>query len=191
MRFKNGQTVKGGRSGDLLRISEEISERHGLSSSWAASTELVLLEVDPTRLHVYWHIEHADLFRARVAAGDPCASLVLRVLPSDPSPDTANSAPPIQVKGLSESHYVDVPEPGVACYAEIGLKLRDESIYPLVRSNIAYPPRAEESLDYEMIPVDTRVRPESPPVDDAFGQTMSRPLPMDRVDGPFPASSWS
>lgn len=187
-----GQTNRAGLSRtDLLRISESISATHGLGGADRFTTELVLLEVDPWRLHAYWHIEHSDLFRARVAAGDPCASLVIRIREAEPDSGTGWIPKEELVTGLTRSHYLEAPVNGTGCYAEIGLKLQDGSLHALVRSNIAYPPRQRESPVYEMIAVDTRVRRDPPAEDVHFGETMLVPLQLDTLDVDASRSSWS
>ena len=173
----------------LRQISEDIAAAYSLVGLNRASTRLVLLDVDPCRVHAYWRIEHNALFRVRVAAADPSPRLVLRVRTLVRSP--ANRAPPqdFPVRTLTGSLYIDLPSGGAGCYAEIGLQCHGR-FHPLAVSNLVRPPPGQASSRYELIPVDTRIDAQVPPADPRCGEAMDGPLPLPAADeGSWPGNS--
>ncbi len=62
----------------LLAVCEELAE---YPIPGPAAPELVLLEIDPIRLHAYWHLDPEALEQALRDAGTPYAPVAVRLLP--------------------------------------------------------------------------------------------------------------
>jgi len=105
------------------------------------TTELVLLEVSPHRLHAYWHITAEDLAGVLSTARDPQARLVIRFLEQG-TPDTAFD---VELTETSGRRYVELPQDAKRYAGELGLRIADGRLLPLARSNIAELPRSGQS----------------------------------------------
>lgn len=143
---------------ELRQISTEIVAR------WfrpLQGNRLTLLEIDPWRLHAYWHVAEADLAaaRARLPDGGRDAALVLRF--SDLSPRTADGPPPherfdLEVRGASNNWYVGLWRDAKHYSAELGLRAADGAFVALVRSNEVVTPRGGPSPELDFRNVEVR-----------------------------------
>ncbi len=118
-------------------------------------TELVLMDVDPRRIHAYWHVSPTDLEAAGFVGTSP--PLVLRVYDVT---DATAGAPgseffDVDVQGLESRCYVDLWQAGRAYDAELALRSAGGTLQTLARSNRVQTPREQP---------DSGVRgPERPP----------------------------
>ncbi|NBC32604.1 MAG: DUF4912 domain-containing protein [Alphaproteobacteria bacterium] len=144
-------------------------------------TELVLLDVDPHRLHAYWTIDRETLNAALRALGSagPQGPMILRFeeLGADGAVAEAFDVP---VHGFKNAWYVDIWRDGCSYRAALGMRGSDGAMVWLARSNrIAVPPArpsAETGLDWltvEQMPTTRSLFPElhervPPPQDDAL-----------------------
>lgn len=97
-------------------------------------TGLVLLDVDPRRLHAYWTVTPAEMADARrgLCNGEERAPMVLRV--HDLADEDA--APfDLEVLGLQSRQYVDLFKDGGSYRAELGLLNDDGSLVTVATSN--------------------------------------------------------
>jgi len=127
----------------LQAVSEEVALQFPAPFD---ETELVLMGVDPHRVHAYWHVAARDLAAAHERAGGARSStLVLRV--RDVTPDESGLERDwepfdIEVQGLDSHCYVDLWQDGRAYEAELGLGAPDGSLIGLARSNRVETPHA-------------------------------------------------
>jgi hypothetical protein len=109
-------------------------------------TELVLMDVDPHRVHAYWHVAGRDLAAAQEQAGGARSNhLVLRVRDVTPDESDLEGYPEpfdIEVQGLDSHCYVDLWQDGRTYEAELGLRAPDDSLIGLARSNRVETPHA-------------------------------------------------
>ncbi len=141
---------------ELRQISEQIS------AAWfppMAANRLTLLDIDPWRLHAYWHVAAQDLAAAQasLAGGGRDARLVLRF--TDLSPRLPGAQPhehfDIEVEQRHNNWYLDLWRDAKHYVAELGLRAADGDFIALVRSNEVVTPRAGPSpeLDFRQIEV--------------------------------------
>ena len=121
----------------LLEASEEVRSSFPREH---AGTELVLIDVDPHRLHAFWTIPVALMEDARARPGGAGAAMVLRVFP------LANGARgasffDVEVGGLKGRTYVDVWQPERRYTASLGLRTAGGEFIAFANANeIALPP---------------------------------------------------
>lgn len=122
---------------ELLAVSESITHHFPVT---AAHTELILMDVDPTRVHAFWHIRADDLAAARTTV-DPAhdqAPLTLRFHDLQPEPGDGTFSFPgfdVPVDGLDNHREVTLWD-GVGNYmVELGLRLTNGHLAVLARSN--------------------------------------------------------
>ncbi len=133
----------------LRNIAEEIASEFPPPQ---IGTELVLLEVDPTRAHAYWSIDLDDFLDARLDAGSEQAPLVLRMYDITGVAFNGSNALDVfdaEIQGLHGHHYVDLVKFGRSYIAEIGFRRGDASLAFLARSNEVHTPPAEQSSRYD------------------------------------------
>jgi len=143
---------------ELRRIGAEITER------WSRPPEanrLTLLEVDPWRVHAYWHVAEADLAaaRGRLPGGGRDAVLVLRF--TDLSPRAEGTAQPherfdIEVREARNNWYVGLWRDAKHYAAELGLRARDGEFVALARSNEVATPRGRPAPELEFRQLEVR-----------------------------------
>lgn len=120
----------------LLEASEEVRSSFPREH---AGTELVLIDVDPHRLHAFWTIPVALMEDARARPGGAGAAMVLRVFP------LANGARgasffDVEVGGLKGRTYVDVWQPERRYTASLGLRTAGGEFIAFANANeIALP----------------------------------------------------
>ena len=124
------------------------------------SKRIVLLPVEPHRIHAYWEfsfrqtpvVNPADQVK-QLAHDDPRRTrLTLRFheLPDAPSKTGPGKYFDLDIDSLTGSCYVDVPKPGGSYYAELGFRAAKGLFFPAVRSDIVVTPAPAPSP----IPVD-------------------------------------
>lgn len=141
---------------ELRQISTHITTQWFLP---VEGNRLTLLEIDPWRVHAYWHVAEADLAAARSSLpGGGDAALVLRF--TDLSPGTPDTAPPhprfdIEVQHARNNWYVGLWRDAKHYSAELGLRAPDGRFVALVRSNEVVTPRSGPSaeLDFRRLEV--------------------------------------
>ena len=122
----------------LLDASEEVRSSFPRD---AAGSELVLIDVDPHRLHAFWTIPVALLENARARPGGAGAAMVLRVFPLAEDPDRAGRFFDVEVGGLKGRTYVDICRPERRYAASLGLRTAHGELIAFANSNeIALPP---------------------------------------------------
>ena len=138
------------------------------------TTSLVLMDVDPHRVHAFWHVCEGDLEVARAALGPGRPDLVLRL--RDVTPAWEGTEPwgsfDIQVQGLDSHCYVDLWQDGRTYEAALALRGRDGTFVQLAVSDpvatpLAAAPRGEASVapapDATAVPVaDESLEPAAP-----------------------------
>lgn len=141
---------------DLRTISKEIETEFPKAVDDDLS-RLVLLDIDPKRIHAYWNITLPQYTRALKKAGAATKILRFYLLPSEETPlHNALHAFDIEVQGLRNQQYIDLQQDRSICAAECGLRAPDGSFFPLVKSNIVKTPPAGRSSDYSWTTIDTR-----------------------------------
>jgi len=198
---------------ELRRIGAEIT------AHWSrppAANRLTLLEVDPWRVHAYWHVAEADLAaaRARLPGGGRDAVLVLRF--TDLSPHAEGTAEPherfdIEVREARNNWYVALWRDAKHYAAELGLRAPDGGFIGLARSNEVATPRGRPAPELEFRHLEVRppraaqaqsatdgappndallseLFPERRrPEDDDYPLVSSEPSGVDLDEPPFPA----
>jgi hypothetical protein len=160
----------------LRRVADEVRNTFPRPPS---GPELVLIDVDPRRLHAFWTLPPAILEGARREFGSDAehAPMVLRVHQITQSGAAAASFD-VEVLGLQGQRYVDVEGEARLYRGELGLRRSDGSLISLAVSAQAELPRlgpAGDDSDVKMPGVPERSRE----------QTQPRP-PSEPVGHPFP-----
>jgi hypothetical protein len=140
----------------------------------SAGIELVLIDVDPHRLHAFWTIPVALMEDARARPGGAGAAMVLRVFPSAEGGEQAGRFFDVEVGGLKGRAYVEVWQPERRYTASLGLRTGAGELIAFANSNeIALPPVG---------PVPERAPPAEP-------LPAAEPAPGEEIaagDDPFP-----
>lgn len=185
---------------DLLRVSREI-EGAGFGPHPPAFSEVVLLEIDPRRVHAYWHVTPGDLMDARRLHRLPNAPLTLWLFALDEDRLAVPDAAPIHqlvASGLSGRFDFESLTGGRAYRAVIGLPLPDGRPAEVAASNPVLLPAPEPSPQSEFRSMDVR-QPAAAPArsphtdaagDEAPGSLFPSPAhsaPDLLCDLPFPA----
>jgi hypothetical protein len=124
-------------------------------------TELVLMDVDPRRIHAYWHVCPDDLEAAGAGAA-PAPPLVLRVYDVT---DSGADGPgdeffDVDIQGLESRCYVDLWQPGRVYEAELALRSAGGALQTMARSNRVQTPREQPDTALQ-----APERPPSAPID--------------------------
>lgn len=100
------------------------------------ATELVLIDVDPRRLHAFWNVslEHVQEARAELADGG-AAPLILRVTAIEEGGERP-VAHDVEVQGLQSQTYVEIWDEPRRYRARLGLRRDDGTLSALVESNV-------------------------------------------------------
>ena len=120
---------------------------------------IVALVRDPWWIFVYWEIRHdkeADSIKKLKDAGDGPDKYILRVYDVtnvDFNGKNARSHFDVELKGVSNSWYINVNSPGRLWVVDIGMLTKRNYFCLLARSNTVRTPRygASEKLDAEWI----------------------------------------
>lgn len=123
------------------------AELHALNTALAQEfpvpvdlTELVLMDVDPTRLHAFWSVMPFDLGAVEQTFDptDMASTMVLRLHDVTPARfGHVDRVRPIEidVEGLQGNRYIDDLEPGRSYVAELGLVRPDGAFVAVTESN--------------------------------------------------------
>lgn len=116
--------------------------------------ELVLIEIDPHRLHAFWTVsrEAMEMARHRLGGDGNPASMILRVFEAESN----DAAFDLDVGGLQSRSYVDIFGDTRRYRAEIGLRAADNRFVALATSNMAELPPATsaESNEFRRINIE-------------------------------------
>ena len=142
---------------EMLRYSAEI---HRLFPPPSQGTELVLMEIDPYRMHAYWHVDGDDLTHALREAGSPYSPLVVRM--QDVTGDQQAEAPAspafdVDIEGNETHRYVTVSRCGRSYEAELGVRKADGALVHLAWSGRVHLPRAGQADDDHTTALDTSI----------------------------------
>lgn len=152
---------------ELRRIAEDV--RRAFPRPLTSPT-LVLLDVDPHRLHAFWSLSLAEADAARASLGPQGleAQLVLQIHDVDRGTDTEAEAPAfleVPVQGLQGATYIDVATSARRFRAQLGWRGGDGGFALLARSNLAeLPPFSPAGIgEYREITVSVppAIRPQS------------------------------
>jgi len=141
---------------ELRAASSEIAEAFPRSVD-DDDARLVLLDVDPKRIHAYWNIplQHYTKSIKKTGAGEK----TLRVyrLPHESTPvNRPEHFFDIDVQGLRNQQYIDLQQDRASYAAEMGITASGGMFIPLVRSNVITTPPAGISPDRSSALFDTR-----------------------------------
>ena len=148
---------------EMLRFSAEILP---LFPPPPQGTELVLMEIDPYRMHAYWHVDADDLTHALREAGSPYAPLVVRMQEAtkdEQAEARASSAFDVDIEDNETHRYVTVSRCGqsyeaeLAYEAELGVRKADGTLVHLARSERVHLPRAGQAHVYNVTALDTSI----------------------------------
>ncbi|MCU0894179.1 MAG: DUF4912 domain-containing protein [Rhodospirillales bacterium] len=163
----------------LLDASKEVRSSFPRES---AGTELVLIDVDPHRLHAFWTIPVALMEDARVRPGGAGAAMVLRVFPLANGVTPTGSFFDVEVGGLKGRAYVEIWQPERRYTARLGLRTAGGEFVAFASANeIALPPAGpapEPTPPAQPAPAD-----EAAAADDPFPQLFD-------LDAVLPVSSY-
>lgn len=116
-----------------------------------ARTTLVLMEVDPYRIHAYWEVTREDRAAApnRLGSGTPPVRWLLRFYEvTQPGAADPGSSFEVSVDLAPGNWYVTVPGSGRSYLAELGPLAADGRFVAACRSNVVHVPRGEASAHY-------------------------------------------
>lgn len=138
---------------DGLRCSSEGGEPQEALSSGYGKTRLVLMTIDPYRIHAYWEVVPADLAVARQTLGDEGeeAQTILRIYDVTAiSFDGTNAWHTFDVTvGAASNWYLSLWSSGKSFLGEVGLRSPRGHFVPLARSNVTSTPSAGPSDCFE------------------------------------------
>lgn len=185
MMNKKEQSPKPIRAEELRQVSEEISRAYPVESRVPDFSEVVLLEIDPYRIHAYWHVTPGDLQTARRTHSLPNAPLVLRLYDiSEGSFEERPEAPDesMAISGLSGETYYEGLAEGHVYVADLALLREDGSMVRLTHSNPVHLPPSGESEVYELVVVDISQEESGVPAPSEVATDVTAPLPTAPVD---------
>lgn len=168
----------------LRKVAEEVRSAFPRP---LRTPELVLIDVDPHRLHAFWTISPATLDAARQALGPEGegAPMVLRVHQLS---ETAASVATfdVEIVGLQAQCYVDIWEEARRYSGELGLRRSDGSLISLAASASVEMPRPAPGGAASANAAETPVPPEAAseqasPARPDQPATDSFPLPLENV----------
>ncbi|MEI6125263.1 MAG: DUF4912 domain-containing protein [Pseudomonadota bacterium] len=140
---------------DLRTISREISEAFPKAVD-DTSSRLVLLDVDPQKLHAYWNIPLRQYTKALKKSGIAKMALRVYLLPAENVPlSKALHCCDVAIQGLRNQQYIDLQQDNALYAAECGLLEPDGTFVSLLRSNIVRTPPAGQSPDRSFATIDT------------------------------------
>jgi len=129
---------------ELRAVQAEVAS--GPAAERNLKTMLALVDVDPWHAHVYWHVDPTDLAQAAKRCGSQeKAPMLLRVQDHRCARMTGFIPwPPIEVAvtELDGYQYVEIPDPGKALVAELGLHGPSGAFEILARSAVIRMPNA-------------------------------------------------
>lgn len=172
----------------LQSLLDDVSHSVALPTP---KTELILIELDPHRAHVYWNIEPARI--------DPARPLVLRVYDITGTGDIANAEQTydVEVNGPHGRWYIDCWRDDRTFVAGIGYRQADGSLDTLARSNEIHTPPAHavetDAFSLHLDPNGRPVRTELPFLEPPAPDEKDVPgaiEPIQLLDPDFPLAEW-
>ena len=125
----------------LRQVAEEVKGSFKRSSQ---ATEVILIDIDPYRLHAFWTVDPETIATARKQLGTDGATapMVLRIFDLSTANGTAGSTPSFdaEVRGLQSRSYIDIFGQGRRYSAELGLRAPDGDLVRLGKSNVVEMP---------------------------------------------------
>jgi hypothetical protein len=152
----------------LRQVAEEVKGSFKRSSH---ATEVILIDIDPYRLHAFWAVapETIAVARNKLGVGGEKAPMVLRIFDLSTTNGVAGSAPSfdVEVRGLQSRSYIDIFGRSRRYRAELGLRAPGGDLVVLGKSNVVElpPTSASNTSDYREITVEAH----APPRIDALG----------------------
>lgn len=167
----------------LRRVAEEVRSAFPRP---LRTPELVLIDVDPHRLHAFWTISPATLDAARQALGPEGqdAPMVLRVHQLSETGDSVATFD-VEIVGLQAQCYVDILEEARRYSGELGLRRSDGSLISLAASaSVEMPRLAPSAPDATADAAETPAPPENASEQAAAPSQAAldlMPLPLENV----------
>jgi hypothetical protein len=153
---------------ELRALSAEIPDR--LPAEDLMETRLVLVDVDPCHVHVYWHVRAEDLAMALDALATPEGDYHLQLRLHDAVCTLMVGFIPwppleLEVTGLDGYRHVEIPDCGKTLIAELGLRGVNGSFIRLASSRPVRLPAAgrEAGVISERVELVLVDEPGSPP----------------------------
>jgi hypothetical protein len=117
-------------------------------------SRIVLMDIDPHRLHAYWEISHKDKTRILEQLGESShlQKKIIRVYDVTYIHFDGNNAHgyfDIETDKDRGNWYISLWSPHKSLCAEIGMKSSQGNFYPLARSNVIVTPKAYQSSSGE------------------------------------------
>ncbi len=177
---------------ELRGIQDEVAKSFPRHRDGA---NLVLMDVDPRRLHAYWSVPHATLAAAREALGPDGeqAPLVLRF--HEPASGSGGKTRPkfdVRVQGLENRWYVDVTDDARRYLAVLGVLGSDGRFEGVARSDVVTlppllpePPPAADS-DQPALDVDAALGVRFPEAEAAGPESTAPVAEGEAAEGPLP-----
>lgn len=121
-------------------------------------SELVLLEVDPYRLHAFWTVtrEAMELARDQLGTDGKQASMILRVMETntDETGSFGGATFDVEVGGLQSRSYIDIFGDARRYQAILGLRAADNRFVTMVTSNPVELPRPSSATTNAFCQID-------------------------------------
>ncbi len=160
--LENARSADSLSAGELREIKQEIGAAFQPRSD--PDSQVVLLEVDPRRLHVYWRAGVEDLRRARqeLRARQEPANLILRlhdVAYMDFSGANPHASRDIFLDSSEGGDYIKLPNHGRGLVAELGLRGDLRRLEVLARSEILHLPALRSAIEPVSVPAKARLAP--------------------------------
>ncbi len=136
---------------ELIEISNKISQYFPQPIS---DTRLVLMEIDPYKVHAYWNVDESDLayIQKRLGKSLKDAQLVLRMYDISYihyDGTNAHSHFDIEIQGLRNNWYIDLWSSAKSYCADLGFRLPRGDFHAIAHSNIIHIPRDSQSPLFE------------------------------------------
>ncbi len=153
--------------------------------------QLVLIEVDPYRVHAFWTVTREAMQRAQDDLGGDAANacLILRIRDDETSDigEAEATALDVEVGGLKSRSYVDIFSDARRYRAALGLRTADNRFAALATSNAVELPPLSAAASNAVVQINTQsphAGSFSPqPVPPPGGATVQFPLPPDFIGG--------
>jgi len=136
---------------ELIEISNEVSQYFTQPIS---DTRLVLMEIDPYKVHAYWNVNENDLAHIQKKLGKSLkdTQLVLRIYDISCiyyDGTNAHSHFDIEIQGLRNNWYIDLWSPAKSYCADLGFRLPSGDFHAITHSNVIHTPPDSQSPIFE------------------------------------------
>ena len=142
--------MKAGETREFLRqVSEDVRASFPRQFTDAS---LILVDVDPNRLHSYWNVPISVMDRARAQPDALGAPMILRLEPLTNGTGGAANCIDVVAGGLQDSAYIGIWQ-SERCYrGTLGLRNGDGTLIPLATSNVIALPSAGPAAEDPNLP---------------------------------------